>query len=353
MSEEEDRNASAPRDWRRTPAEPGSELAPKSAFAKAPADEPDNLVSGLIWCVAGAVVSGFIPLLAGFATALGTCLATNGRKPRESLLALAATIVPAVAVGVATQASSVMGPVLPAASGFVLGLLVANRKLTAGTLLSAVLGFSAALIATDAVLALAAGTTLEASMDAGLTAAAAEYGEMAQSVDVQSALEVAIALLRQYWPLAYAAIAALWFVSAGLGCTMFVHSGHKAAECAVKLRDYDLPIWVLAALVAAFVLVVCGRQGVALPASVLFVAKNLLQVLRVACTIQGIAVAVWFLATQEIGSAGQVLASIACVWLETEFMAMSVVGLVDGLANFRNMKRKGPRSHQYRADISK
>lgn len=352
MSEEEDRKAAPSGSWRNAPAEPGRELAPKGAF-EAPSEGPDNLVSSLIWCVAGAVVSAFIPLLAGFATAYGTCLATKGRGAKESLLALAATIVPAVAVGAATQASSLMEPVLPAASGLILGLLVAKRKLGAGTLLCAVLGLSAALIATDAVLAFSAGTTLDASVDAGLTEAAKAYSGMSQGVDVQAALDAAIALLRQYWPLAYTAIAALWCVSAGLGCTMFVHSGPDAQECAVKLRDYDLPVWALAALVATFVLVVCDRQGVAVPATVLFAAKNLLQVLRIACTIQGIAVAVWFLATQEIGRFGQALACLICVWLETEFMAMSVVGLVDGFADFRNIERKGPRSYQHRASETK
>ncbi len=350
MSEEKDRNASA--GWHHVPAESGAELAPRGAF-EARTEGPDNLVPGLVWCVAGAVVSGFIPLLSGFATAYGTCLATKGRGARESLLALAAAVVPAVAVGAVTQASSLMEPVLPAISGFSLGLLVAKRKLRASTLLCAVLGLAAALIATDAVLSYAAGTTLGASIDAMLTAAAAEYGEMAGSSEVQSALEGAIALLRQYWPLAYAAMAAAWCVSAGLGCAMFVHSGPDAAECAVKLRDFDLPIWALVALVATFALTVMDREGMPVPAEVVFWAKNLLQALRVACAIQGIAVAVWFLATQEIGRFGQVLASILCVWLETEFMAMSVVGLVDGLADFRNIARKGLRSYQYRASETK
>lgn len=352
VSEGDDKRLAPPEGWSPVPSQ--KDGAPEAPGTSGRRERPsDDFRLGLAWCIAGGVVSGFIPLLSGFACSYGTCLCTASRGRRASLEALAATVVASVAAGILAASASVSEDVLPALAGSVVGLLVIRKHLSANALVLVALGITAGLIGTDAYLSAQAGMSLAESESAFYQGLADAYVASAGSAEAQSAAQVLVELMDTYWPLAYGTIGVCYCLSAWLGAALFTRPGTPGATYAVSFRDFDAPLWALILLVAGFVVDVTQRQGVTLPQELVFVAANLLQAMRFITVLQGIALIVWFLAEHGVGSFGQVLGALAGVQLEISFLVLSVFGLVDGFANFRNLRRKGIRSYQYRTDESK
>lgn len=318
------------------------------------AGRAEELRAGVLWCAAGAAVSGFVPLLSGFAAAYGTCLCSAEEDRRGTLCAAAVSAAVSVLAGFLSGAGAVAECVLPVMAGFAIGLLVTKRRLGAGPVLLVAAGAAAGLMACDAYLSAQAGLSLADTLGAYYQGVADAYERsLSSSVEAQTMARTITDLMGTYWPLAYGLVGVLWCASALLGTAMFTRPGAPGNAYATKFHDCDVPLWVLVCLVAGFAVTVLAREGAALPQELVFVCANLLQAMRFVVALQGLAVVVWFLASHDIGSFGQALGVLFGIWLETQFMAMSVLGLVDGFANFRNIGRKGPRSYQNRTDESK
>ena len=107
-----------------------------------------------------------------------------------------------------------------------------------------------------------------------------------------------------------------------------------------KLRDFDLPLWV----VAVFVVAVCGLAvatsvSLGLTQLLLMVSLNVIMGLRFAFMIQGLALISAFMRKRELRQFTRVLTFVAAFYLEAQFFVMSIVGLVDVWANFRHLPR--------------
>ncbi len=352
VSKEDDKRLVPPEGW--TPVSSQKDGASEAPDASERRARPsDDFRLGLAWCIAGGAVSGFIPLLAGFACSYGTCLCCAGRGRKASLGAIAATVAASVVAGILAASGSVSEAVLPALAGSVVGLLVTRKHLSANALVLVALGITAGLIGTDAYISAQAGMSLAESESAFYQELADAYAASVGSAEAQGAAQAIVGLMETYWPLAYGIISVCYCLSAWLGAALFTRPGTPGVTYAVSFRDFDAPLWVLIVLVAGFVVDVMQREGIALPQELVFVAANLLQAMRFIAVLQGIALIVWFLAEHGVGSFGQVLGAFAGVLLEISFLVLSVFGLVDGFANFRNLRRKGIRSYQYRTDESK
>ena len=79
----------------------------------------------------------------------------------------------------------------------------------------------------------------------------------------------------------------------------------------------------------------------AAPDAVLMVSANLVMALRFALLAQGMGVLSWFLEEKNVGALGRTLAAVAGLYLEAQFIVVSIVGLVDVWANFRHLVRGG------------
>jgi hypothetical protein len=106
-----------------------------------------------------------------------------------------------------------------------------------------------------------------------------------------------------------------------------------------RLSSYDAPRWVGVVFVLSAAAAMAPRYLTNLSPLVGFVGTNVLVAARVALSLQGTALIVWFLERRGFGPFTRALAVMVAVWIEWSFAVVGIVGLVDLLANFRGIGR--------------
>ena len=312
-----------------------------------PADEKPSekrpalsVASGLFFCaLGGAVAASGLPLVAPALVAYGlvSCAVCGGL--RERVLAVLATLVPAVGFSVSGGAVAVVAPVVLCLAALVTAELLVRERLTPGVGCVVVAGVTLAQLGAESLVALSQGATLAASMEALFDAYLQQLGS-ASTFDLAVQMSAIKALLSVLWPATYVVVALAAFLVAHVGVWL---AASRAGERAPKLPrtvDYDLPLWVVGVLVLAVAaLAVTLTVPAASSQVLLMVAANVVVAVRFALVAQGLAVLVWFVQRHHMRGFGSALLGMAVLYLEAQFFVLTLVGLVDVWANFRHMQR--------------
>ena len=155
--------------------------------------------------------------------------------------------------------------------------------------------------------------------------------------DVRSLVEWAV---RTFWPAAFSTTALIEFLCAYAGCGL---AARRLRDRKVEWPDfglYDLPLWVVAVFVAS--LAGCAAwytHQEATGNALLMVSGNVLLTVRYALAAQGLAVLAWQARNRRVPTPTAVVVILVAMYLEAQFIVMSVVGLLDIWGNFRHLSR--------------
>lgn len=298
-----------------------------------------TMPSGLFFCVlGGAVASSTFSFLGPVFVGYGYVAARTMGGTRGRLLALAAALVPAVALSVPAGVSTAVAAVVSCLVALVVAEAAARGRLTPGTGCAVVACAAACSLAADSLLAAAQGTTVAAGVEAVLDLYASQLSDASMAaVAVMQQVRTIIALL---WPTAYVLAALGSYLFAVVGVGLAVGRLDERPFSVPRLSEFDLPLWVVGALVASAAALAFGLTASGeIADGVLMVSANLVMALRFALAAQGLAVLSWLLRQRGVGSLGSALIGVVALYLEVQFVVMTIVGLVDIWANFRHLQR--------------
>ncbi len=293
---------------------------------------------GYLLCVLGAACITSVPVLGTALVACGVTVVLGRSGFKFGCLASALALAGTAAMGLALDPVSLADALPACVASIGTAYVLSQNKMTPGIgcIIAGLLAMSQ--LGGAALVAASQGTTLVATIDS----VAQEYFSQLATVAgiAQDQLQVIKEILDYLWPLTFTLAALVEFACAYLGVSIASSRlGEKSFEMP-KLRDFDLPLWV----VAVFVVAVCGL-AVATSVSLgftqllLMVSLNVIMGLRFAFMIQGLALISAFMRKRELRQFTRVLTFVAAFYLEAQFFVMSIVGLVDVWANFRHLPR--------------
>ncbi len=306
--------------------------APQKSRSQLPA------FAGFLLCALGALAITSVPVLGAALIACGSTVGFCQAGPAKGALPSALALVLTAAMG------SILDPVslvdaLPACVASVATAYVLSRgKMTPGIGCIIVTLLALTQLGADAVVTLAQGETISAAVGAIADACLSEFGAaFGITGDQQQTVKYIMTLL---WPLAYTLVAVVEFACAYLGCwVVSTRLGEKSFQMP-RLLDFDLPLWVVAAFVAAAAGLAVGMTAsITWAQALLTVSLNVILGIRFALMIQGFALLGTFVQQKEPSKFIALLSYIAAIYLEANFFVMSIVGLVDVWANFRHLPR--------------
>ncbi len=297
--------------------------------------------AGLFFCaLGGAVASSTLSVLAPALVAYGVIsVAASSESAYRRIACVPASIVPAVALSLTTGVTALVGAVIACLVALAVGEAIVRTRLTPGFACVACALAALCQMGADAAFAAASGTTLSQSVTALLDAYQAQLG--AQGSVFAAQMRAVRSVISVMWPTAYVVAALGLYLSALLGAGL---ATGKAKEGSVprapRLVDYDLPLWVVAVLVAgaAGLSFALTTEGAASRAA-LVVSANVVMALRFAFAAQGLAVLSWFVREKHVGPVATALAGALALYLEMQFVVLTVAGLVDVWANLRHLPR--------------
>lgn len=312
------------------PFEGGSGKAPRALSAPA----------GLFFCaLGGAVASSTMSVLAPALVAYGVVSVGSSASGARRLACVPAALVPAVALSLTAGVSTLVAAVLACLMALAAGEAALRGRLTPGFACVACAVCALGQIGADAAFAAASGTTLTQSLKALLDVYEAQLGSA--GIQLASQMQVVRDVLAIMWPTAYVVAAIALYLSALLGAGLAVGRAEKDRVPRIpRLDEYDLPLWVVAVLVVGAAGLAFGlttELGASRP--VLMVSANLVMALRFAFAAQGIAVLSWFVREKHVGPFASALAGAAALYLEMQFVVLTIAGLVDVWANLRHLPR--------------
>lgn len=298
-----------------------------------------SLPAGIALCALGGMVAtSTFSLLGPVFLAYGYLVVARGGDGKVRALGALAAVATAVVLSFSLGASAVVSSVVSC-----LVAIIACEALLAGRLtpgLGCVVVGAAAVcsIGADSIIASAQGTTIkETVMEALDVIESSLDGSTIAVGTVMSAIKAAMSVL---WPFSYVLASFGSYLFATIGMGMATGRGTEEGPVVPRLVTYDLPLWVVGALVvsAAGLAVGITVEG-ALPHAVLVVSANLIMALRLAFAAQGLAVLVWLLDSKGLSPLVKGLVGALALYLEVQFVVMTIVGLVDVWANFRHLPR--------------
>ena len=300
------------------------------------------LPKALIVCAIGGALSAtstsvLAPALVAYGLALSAaCGGMRGLVPGAALVAAAAA---AAAVSIPLGMASLASAVITGLSGLVVtGAFWAGRLTTGGSIL-AVAAISAAHLGADAVFSALNGTTLSATMMSLIDAYKQAFLEASPAAAVQ--IESVASLIELFWPVTYVAVGFAEGASAHVGLRLAKAPLGERGRQVPSLDAYDVPLWVVALLVATVAALAVALTVPAAPQALLMVSANMAMTLRFAFAVQGLAVLAWLMRSKGMGPLPKVLLGALALYLEVQFVVLTVAGVFDVWANFRHLGRGG------------
>lgn len=293
---------------------------------------------GYLFCVLGGLASTASPLAAALFVGFGMTVASCGRAASSRALGVLAFAIPATVLGLALDASLLASALVACCVSAAVSLAACEGKTSAGTLCALVGMATLVQLGAGALLAASQGMTLASSMSSLTDAYLAQLGTLASGASEQLALVQGI--LRVVWPVAY--------VIPSIGYVLLAHVGARLASTRLGERsielpafaEFDLPLWVVAAFVGSLVgLAVVLTVGLGTASLAFMVVTNVILAVRFTLAAQGLAVLSWVIREKKPSGLMAALAVIAALYLEVQFIVMSIVGLVDVWRNFRHLER--------------
>lgn len=313
------------------PPVPGGALAPKGKRGEVP------VPVGYLFCVLGGLASTASPLAAALFVGFGMTVASAARPVWARALGTVAFVVPTLVMGLMLDTSSLVSALVACCLGAAVAIAACEGRATAGALCALVGTATLVRLGADALLAAGQGTTLVSSMDSLMSSYLQQLGDLSGATE-----QVAIAqqILRVVWPFTYTVPALGEVLLAVVGCHIASsHMGERSAELP-RFAEFDLPLWVVAvfvgSLVGLAVVLTAGSDTTSLP---FMVVANVILAARLAFAAQGLAVLSWVIQKRRLSGLMAALAVIAALYLEMQFIVMSIVGLLDVWADFRHLGR--------------
>lgn len=299
---------------------------------------PPKEMSGALWFALGSFASFVIPFFGVVMMGYGARELLEARGPRGFLFAVAEGI---VITAVALFANSGMGMLLVGEVLCVLGVVwcMRNHAATLAGICAVVVATALVNIGIEAAVATAAGSSLSQVVD-GLLAYMVSVAQDAAGTGIQAELIVRqiTPVLKALWPFTYVASAGMDALAAGIGSyLMYVRTSGIPRVPAIAA--FDMPMWPVGVLIASILGLSASLSGFPGAEVLLSVSVTALMSVRFIFAIQGFAVVLTFANRFRFGCLGRTLLLVLSIWLETMFIIVSIVGLIDVWANFRKLTR--------------
>lgn len=301
---------------------------------------PPKEMSGALWFALGSFTSFVIPFFGVVMMGYGARELLEARGSRGFLFAVAEGI---VITAVALFANSGMGMLLVGEVLCVLGVVwcMRNHAATLAGICAVIVATALVNIGIEAAVATAAGSSLSQVVD-GLLAYMVSVAQDAAGTGIQAELIVRqiAPVLKALWPFTYVASAGMDALAAGIGSyLMYVRTSGIPRVPAIVA--FDMPMWPVGVLIASILGLSASLSGFPGAEVLLSVSVTALMSVRFIFAIQGFAVVLTFANRFRFGCLGRTLLLVLSIWLETIFFIVSIVGLIDVWANFRELTR-GP-----------
>lgn len=296
-----------------------------------------SVVIPLVLCVAGALSAAIAPPMACLLMGYGALCAGAGRGLGAQALIAAGTLVLCGVGGAYFGVDSVPNALIVGVFSLASALAVEKGKMRPGVTSVIVALVAAAQIGVAIVAAKMANTSVGDSFIGVLVSNPQLLESAGLDADVRSLVEWAV---RTFWPAAFSTTALIEFLCAYAGCGL---AARRLRDRKVEWPDfglYDLPLWVVAVFVAS--LAGCAAwytHQEATGNALLMVSGNVLLTVRYALAAQGLAVLAWQARNRRVPTLTAVVVILVAMYLEAQFIVMSVVGLLDIWGNFRHLSR--------------
>ena len=292
-------------------------------------------------CAAGSFLVPIFPGLGTLAMVYGAWLLFRPQEGR-GLQAVVACLVPLVVLCLVSwdALGSLVVPYAPCA--LVIARVLPGRSTITGFSVVAV-SLKKTLLGLDAAYLASVGSDLVSQMEAviasakELTLATSAVG--ASSIQTSTVVEEVYDLMRKVWPVVYVMRAA---IVVGLGFVGLALARRVSArEVYEAFKRYDVPLWVVAALVIAILCLGLTSAGLVPQTPFESVGLCLFFCVRFLLFAQGIAVALDRADAYGLGTFARVAVVIGLTLAEMGLFAGCALGVVDVWANFRSLPRKG------------
>lgn len=296
-----------------------------------------SVVIPLVLCVAGALSAAIAPPMACLLMGFGALCAGAGRGLGAQALIAAGTLVLCGVGGAYFGVDSVPNALIVGVFSLASALAVEKGKMRPGVACVIVALAAAAQIGVAIVAAKMANTSVGDSFIGVLVSNPQLLESAGLDADVRSLVEWAV---RTFWPAAFSTTALIEFLCAYAGCGL---AARRLRDRKVEWPDfglYDLPLWVVAVFVAS--LAGCAAwytHQEATGNALLMISGNVLLTVRYALAAQGLAVLAWQTRNRKVPTPTAVVVILVAMYLEAQFIVMSVVGLLDIWGNFRHLSR--------------
>lgn len=293
---------------------------------------------GVVYCALGGVIAASsTPVVAPALLGYGLVSVLSGDRLSWKVAAPVSALALAVVFGAYSGMGAIFSALMTCLASFVVVGVCAKGRMTPGmgVILAALMTF--AHLGAEAALAALAGTSLPAVMQGVIDGFL--QGLELTSVNGVVELQLLSSLLDVLWPMAYVLMGATEVVLSAAGVWLAVSRQEDGIAKVPRLTEFDLPLWVVAALVAGIaVLVVQLTVPAVASSSVTMLSANVVLGLRFALALQGLGTLMW-LVRSRLTPPTRVMVYMLALYLEVQFFVLTAVGLVDVWANFRHLQR--------------
>ena len=295
-------------------------------------------LGGILVCALGGyVATTSLAFAAPAIVAYGLVSCVRNGHLREMLPGLAAALAVCAVLGVSSGVVVLADCAIACLAALMVAAAMVAGRLTPGASCIVVAAITVCRLGVDAAVASAGGTTLAQTVREVLAYLRQQLAEASPTAVAQ--IDSTLSALEVMWPTGYVMAALAEGLMAHLGTWLAATGAPEVSRS--RLVDFDLPLWIVAALVASVAGLAVALTAPAVPDVVLMVSANLVMALRFAFLVQGLGVLSHLLGARGVGALGRFFAAVAGLYLEAQFIVVSIVGLVDVWANFRHLARGG------------
>lgn len=294
---------------------------------------------GVAWTVVGMLCVLVQPTLGYIAGAYGaSVLVSDGKHGSRVLYVLLAACVAACSLidfafdGWRGGADVLMNSLLMAIVVLCMSKAMAGGRASSRICLVALVA-SCAYLAIAEMEAVLAGTTMAQTVDGVVQ----QLQSIETTISNRAQLGTAISAVNQFWPMVFVMLACTWVAAAYVGARL----GLGKVDESNLFSHFEVPLWCMGLLLSGVVVLIAARIFPWWASQLTLVGANVAMSVRVALAVQGLALLSWFMQRHHIVGIVQAVVFLAAASLEVTFFVMSVVGLVDVWANFRNLPHGG------------
>ncbi|MBM7000094.1 DUF2232 domain-containing protein [bacterium] len=300
---------------------------------------PARPVAEVVLCVVGSLVAAFLPAVGCALMVAGMWLLGRAEEGKR-LWGVLACLAPFAALCVVSW-PNLGSYALPSVICALACALVLPGRVSVTTVCLSVIVTSGCIAAADATVLLAMGSNLMDYVHETIESIGAQTTQLmvgsGSSVVMTAAVEQTMETLEKLWPLMYVGQGAVIALFGLLG--LAVARRRPYGSLYASFLRYDVPAWGIVALIGAVVCLLVSRADVAFATTFESVGLCVLAFLRVVYFLQGLAVGMALMEGRHVGQGMRIVAVVLMLLLEASLYALSVFGVLDGLANFRRLPR--------------